>query len=56
MTTTMTMNHFIHDAVRRDLRRLDSALAGVADGDVGRAEALDRAYANLRQELTRLRR
>lgn len=49
----MTMNHFIHDAVRRDLRRLDAALADVADGDVSRAEALNRAYANLRQELTR---
>lgn len=48
----MTMNHLIHDAVRRDLQRLDSALAVVADGDVGRAEELRRAYANLRRELT----
>jgi hemerythrin-like domain-containing protein len=48
----MTMNHVIHDAVRRDLQRLDSALAVVADGDQGRAEELRRAFANLRKELT----
>jgi hemerythrin-like domain-containing protein len=53
MTTTMTMNRVVHDAVRRDLRRLESALAGMADGDVSRAEQLNRAYDNLRTQLTR---
>ncbi len=52
MTTTMTMNRLIHDAVRRDLDRLTSALGSVADGDSDRARDLDRAFANLRNELT----
>jgi hemerythrin-like domain-containing protein len=52
MTAPMTMNRLIHAAVRRDLDRLDAALGRVADGDRGRAEELDRAYANLRLELT----
>ena len=50
---TMTMNRVIHAAVRRDLERLSTALDGLADGDRPRARALDRAYANLREELTR---
>lgn len=49
----MTMNRLIHGAVRRDLERLDSALGRLPDGDRGRAQELDRAYTNLRHELTR---
>lgn len=49
----MTMNRLIHAAVRRDLDRLDSALADVADGDATRAKDLQRAFSNLRTELTR---
>ena len=48
----MTMNRVIHAAVRRDLERLATALECLVDGDRSRAEALERAYANLRQELT----
>jgi hemerythrin-like domain-containing protein len=48
----MTMNRLIHAAVRRDLDRLTSALDQVADGDRSRAGELQRAFANLRQELT----
>jgi hemerythrin-like domain-containing protein len=48
----MTMNRVIHAAVRRDLDRLSTALGDLGDGDRARAQALDRAYANLRQELT----
>ena len=46
-----TMNRVIHAAVRRDLDRLDGALGSMADGDRPRAEALDRAYRNLHDEL-----
>jgi hemerythrin-like domain-containing protein len=49
---TMTMNRVIHAAVRRDLDRLESALAAARDGDVARAAQLQRAYANLHTELT----
>ena len=52
MATTMTMNRLIHAAVRRDFARLLSGVGEVADGDLGRARDLDRAYANLRRELT----
>lgn len=52
MSTTMTMNRVIHHAVRRDLARLESALAAARDGDVVRAGHLERAYANLQRELT----
>jgi hemerythrin-like domain-containing protein len=48
----MTMNRLIHAAVRRDLERLDAALADAADGDSSRARDLQRAFANLRNELT----
>ncbi len=48
----MTMNRVIHAAVRRDLARLAAALDRVPDGDRPRAEALERAYGNLRQQLT----
>lgn len=49
----MTMNRVIHGAVRRDLSRLESALAGVPDGDRERAAALRDAYAYLQRELVR---
>jgi hemerythrin-like domain-containing protein len=49
---TMTMNRLIHAAVRRDLERLATALDDLPDGDRERAQALERAYANLRTELT----
>jgi hemerythrin-like domain-containing protein len=48
----MTMNRVIHQAVRRDLGRLDAALASARDGDRQRAQQLGRAYANLHRELT----
>ncbi|WP_134738614.1 hemerythrin domain-containing protein [Nocardioides sp. 503] len=51
MGTTMTMNRVIHAAVRRDLDRLESALAAFPDGDAERAAALHRAYAQLRDQL-----
>ena len=49
----MTMNRLIHVAVRRDLDRLWTALGQVTDGDLTRARALERAFAHLREELTR---
>jgi len=49
---TTTMNRVIHAAVRRDLDRLATALDTFRDGDRSRAQALGRAYANLRTELT----
>lgn len=52
MTEQMTMNRVIHAAVRRDLDRLSDALGRMEDGDLPRAQALDRAYRNLRTELT----
>jgi hemerythrin-like domain-containing protein len=53
MTAPMTMNRVIHGAVRRDLDRLSAALEKLPAGDRDRVRALERAYANLRQELTR---
>jgi hypothetical protein len=52
MTEPMTMNRLIHAAVRRDLDRLSAALERLPDGDRARAADLERAYANLRRELT----
>jgi hemerythrin-like domain-containing protein len=52
MSENMTMNRVIHEAVRRDLERLESALGGARDGDVARARELQRAFANLHRELT----
>ncbi len=49
----MTMNRVIHGAVRRDLRRLEDALAAVPDHDRGRAQDLDRAFGYLHGELVR---
>jgi len=48
----MTMNRVIHAAVRRDLVRLSSALGQLADGDRARAQDLERAFGNLRRQLT----
>lgn len=45
------MNRVIHAAVRRDLGRLESALATAPDGDRARAEQLRVAYANLHDQL-----
>jgi hemerythrin-like domain-containing protein len=53
MDRPMTMNRVIHGAVRRDLSRLESALADVPDGDRDRAAALCKAYAYLQGELVR---
>jgi hemerythrin-like domain-containing protein len=53
MTEPLTMNRLIHGAVRRDLDRLSGALDSFPDGDVPRARELDRAFVNLRRELTR---
>jgi hemerythrin-like domain-containing protein len=47
-----TMNRVVHAAVRRDLDRLAAALGELRDGDTTRAQALERAFANLRTELT----
>ena len=52
MTEPMSMNRVIHAAVRRDLDRLSTALDRFPAGDRRRAQALDRAFANLRRELT----
>jgi len=52
MTEPMTMNRLIHGAVRRDLDRLSAALGQLPDGDRTRAQDLQRAFANLRRELT----
>lgn len=49
----MTMNRVIHGAVRRDLARLETALAAAPDGDRERARALRDAYAFLQSELVR---
>ena len=53
MDEPMTMNRVIHAAVRRDLARLDDALARVDTADRERAEQLARAFAFLHAELTR---
>jgi hemerythrin-like domain-containing protein len=53
MTEPMTMNRLIHAAVRRDLDRLATALGEARDGDRERAAGLQRAFANLRGQLTR---
>jgi hemerythrin-like domain-containing protein len=52
MTAPMTMNRVIHAAVHRDLDRLSAALTAFPAGDQARARDLERAYANLRRELT----
>ena len=52
MTEPLTMNRLIHGAVRRDLDRLSAALGQLSDNDRVRAQELQRAFANLRRELT----
>ena len=52
MTEQNTMNRVIHAAVRRDLERLTDALQSLPAGDVSRARELQRAFANLRDQLT----
>ena len=52
MTAPTTMNALIHHAVRRDLDRLATALDTRQAGDAARAAELERAFANLRRELT----
>jgi hemerythrin-like domain-containing protein len=52
MTAPTTMNALIHHAVRRDLDRLATALDTLQEGDAPRAAELERAFANLRRELT----
>jgi hemerythrin-like domain-containing protein len=52
MDSSITMNQVIHGAVRRDFKRLVSALERVQDGDVPRAKDLERAYAHLHDQLT----
>jgi hemerythrin-like domain-containing protein len=52
MTAPTTMNALIHTAVRRDLGRLATALDTVHEGDTARAAELERAFANVRRELT----
>jgi Hemerythrin HHE cation binding domain len=52
MSQDMSMNRVIHNAVRRDLGRLATALGSARDSDVGRARDLQRAYDNLHAQLT----
>ena len=47
----MTMNRVIHGAVRRDLSRLEAALAAAPDGDRERSAGLRDAYAFLQGQL-----
>jgi hemerythrin-like domain-containing protein len=43
----LDMNQIIHAAVRRDLARTETALRSMADGDAGRAAAVQRAWTAL---------
>ena len=45
------MNRVIHGAVRRDLHRLEAALAAAPDGDRARAAELERAFTFLHEQL-----
>ena len=49
----MTMNRVIHQAVRRDLQRLEAGFRELPPGDLKRAEGLRRAWDYLHSELTR---
>jgi len=51
-TPTMSMNKVIHCAVRRDLRRFNTALERFPAGDKARAAALHRAWQNFDAQLT----
>lgn len=48
----LMMNHLIHQAVRRDLRRFDEALGGFTAGDRERAKALAELFDRFDQMLT----
>lgn len=47
------MNRVIHDAVRRDLSRIEGALRGLPEGDTDRAQAVGRAWDFMHSELVR---
>jgi hemerythrin-like domain-containing protein len=47
----MNMNEIIHAAVRRDLARMEGALRSFPEGDLQRAEQLQRAWASLWEQL-----
>jgi hemerythrin-like domain-containing protein len=49
---SMSMNKVIHGAVRRDLKRFNTALDKFRDGDKARAAALHRAWQNFDAQLT----
>lgn len=49
----MSMNKIIHRAVRRDIARLQAALAAFTDGDRTRAADLQRGWTFFDEELTR---
>ena len=49
---TVSMNKVIHSAVRRDLRRFNTALEKFPAGDKARAAALHRAWVNFETQLT----
>lgn len=49
--TDLTMNDFVHAAVRRDLARTEQALRAFRDGDASRARALRRAWETLWRQL-----
>jgi hemerythrin-like domain-containing protein len=51
MSEPITMNKIIHGALRRDLARLDAALAALPDGDSARATQLGTAWRYFFQEL-----
>lgn len=53
MDDTLTMNRLIHNAVRRDLARLEPGLRDLAEGDRGRADQLQRTWDNLSAQLIR---
>lgn len=52
MDDTLTMNRLIHNAVRRDLARLEPGLRNLTEGDRGRADQLQRTWDNLSAQLT----
>jgi hypothetical protein len=52
MNEQLTMNRLVHAAARRDFDRLSAALDTFPAGDRARARDLDRAFVNLRRELT----
>lgn len=51
MASKLNMNDLVHAAVRRDLNRMEAALRAFPDGDVKRAQDLNRAWAALWNQL-----